>query len=81
MSERSGGSFWLDAVLYDSAPPKADALLDSAPHEGMTCFEATAPRDASDWPVATKHALASSRERFRTGIECVNQLEPGLGSQ
>jgi len=54
MSERSGGSFWLDAVLYDSAPPKADALLDSAPHEDTTCFEATARRNASDRPVATK---------------------------
>ena len=57
MSERFGGSFWLDAVLYDSAPPKADALLDSAPDEEHDLLdEATARRDASDWPVATKGA-------------------------
>jgi len=46
MSERSGGSFWLDAVLYDSAPPKADALLDSATYEGDPLLANTAGRDA-----------------------------------
>jgi len=48
MSERFGGSFWLDAVLYDSAPPKADALLDSASYEVMTHFEPRAQRDLRD---------------------------------
>jgi len=56
MSERFGGSFWLDAVLYDSAPPKPDALLDSAPHEEHDLLEATARRDAPDWPIATTRA-------------------------
>ena len=33
MSGHSGGSFWLDAVLYDLAPPKPDALLYGATYQ------------------------------------------------
>jgi len=53
MSERSGGSFWLDAMLYDSAPPKADALLDGASHRENALPADMAGQDAPDWSVVT----------------------------
>jgi len=31
----AGGSAWLDAVLYDDAPPKADILLDGSTQGGQ----------------------------------------------
>jgi len=52
MSEHAGGSFWLDAMLYDSPPPKADALLDTASHQEDSPH-ADILGDAPDWSVAT----------------------------
>jgi len=54
MSEHSGGSFWLDAVLYDSSPPKADALLDRASYQENALLADIAGQNASDWSTTTE---------------------------
>lgn len=45
--ERSGGSGWLDAVLYDNAPPIEDVLLDGHKHLEIHNPEVKAVRDTS----------------------------------
>jgi len=49
MTERSGGSFWLDAVLYDSAPLEADALLDGTAVRADAIDVDARRRHSPDW--------------------------------
>ncbi len=49
----AGGSAWLDAVLYDDAPPKADILLDGHPFGAQMNATNTELHDARDL-LATK---------------------------
>jgi len=44
----AGGSAWLDAVLYDAAPPNADILLDGDPLRAQAVGTHTEIHDALD---------------------------------
>lgn len=44
----AGGSVWLDAILYDAAPTKADILLDGDPHRMQAVGTDTVLHDAFD---------------------------------
>jgi len=52
----AGGSAWLDAVLYDEAPPRTDVLLDGEILGAQADATNTELRDALDQVLATRYS-------------------------